>query len=79
MSTIQKGLITRKQNSLENGKLVQQIKDILHKEKITHSELALHLGISKQAMSFYLNDTRGYMFPATFYIKMIKYIRSKRI
>ena len=54
---------------------MQKIRNLLDERNITHSELAEHLGISKQAMGFYLSGMRGYVFPATFYIKMMKYIK----
>lgn len=75
MDSIEKGIESRKRNALINKNLVQKIRNLLDEKNITHSELAEHLGISKQAMGFYLSGMRGYIFPATFYIKMMKYIK----
>lgn len=73
-----KRLENREINIKANELLMKKIKNLLDKENMTLHELAVCLGIEYKSVCAYFNKSRGYMFPATYYLKMIKYIRDKK-
>ena len=73
-----KRLNTKESNLNANENLMRKIKATLEKEGISNKEFAEILGIEYKSISPYFSKSRGYIFPATYYIKLIKYIKNKK-